>query len=102
MREHGWKLHWSCGGSAQLYPRGWCVGTSSMRVGLLGGDLFEHSLVGCLRFVGAVERQCRTPRPMRMGSDPRILVGEAPSLKSCAAPTLQTCPDDGAVNLRLP
>src|SRR6266581_966939 len=65
------------------------------------GDLFQECVIGGFRLVGEIERQRRSPRSVRMRTNPRIFVGESPGLYCGAALALQTGANDTAVNFGL-
>src|SRR5579864_5153635 len=67
----------------------------------LAQNLLKHGIVSGLRLIATVEWQCCTARTVRVRSDPRVLVGEAPGLNRSAAWILQTSPYDAAIYLSL-
>src|ERR1700757_3793104 len=76
-------------------------GTGSVRGSRLRGERMEYDLIGRLHFVVPVKGQGRAARPVRMGADPGILVGESPSLNRGASWILQTRTHHAPINLSL-
>jgi hypothetical protein len=67
----------------------------------LARDLLQHRGVRGLRRVSAVKWKCCAPGAVRVGSDPRVLVGESPGLNRGAARSLQACPNHATIDRSL-
>src|ERR1017187_3469720 len=65
------------------------------------GDLLNHGVISELRLIGAVKRQCRSARTVRVGSDPGVFVRESPGLNRGTAWTMQAPPNHAPIHLCL-
>lgn len=75
------------------------------RASVTGGPsrrkLFPHRAIGGLGLVRSIKEQRVAAGAVRMGADPRILVGKSPGLDRRTARVVQARPDDAAIDLGL-
>src|ERR1035441_1993379 len=68
-------------------------GRRSPQASWVDGGRLRWVVISELRLIGAVKRQCRSARTVRVGSDPGVFVRESPGLNRGTAWTMQAPPN---------